>query len=77
MRVLFVVRGFPPDSTGGTEIHAAGLARILWRRGHDITVLAREARTDLAEHHVRRDHYGQVPVVRVNNNLRETTLTCP
>ncbi|HOG27674.1 MAG TPA: glycosyltransferase family 4 protein [Vicinamibacterales bacterium] len=74
MRVLFVVRGFPPDSTGGTEIHAAGLARILWRRGHDITVLAREARTDLAEHHVRRDHYGQVPVVRVNNNLRETTL---
>ena len=73
MRVLFVAHGFPPDSTGGTEVHAAGLARILWRRGHDIAVLAREARPDLPEYHIRRDKVGEVPVIRVNNTFRETS----
>jgi len=73
MRVLFVAHGFPPDSTGGTEVHAAGLARILWRRGHDIAVLAREARPDLPEYHIRLDKVGEVPVIRVNNTFRETS----
>ncbi len=71
MRVLFVVHGFPPDATGGTELYASELARILWRRGHDIVVLAREARPDLPEYHVRRDQFGEVPVVRVNNTFRD------
>ena len=36
MRILFLVHGFPPEATGGTELYAAGLAQALWRRGHEI-----------------------------------------
>jgi glycosyltransferase involved in cell wall biosynthesis len=71
MRILFVVHGFPPDAAGRTELYASELARILWRRGHDIIVLAREARPDLSEYHVRRDQFGEVPVVRVNSTGRD------
>ena len=44
MRILFVVHGFPPEASGGTELYTAGLAQALWRRGHEIVVLARDAR---------------------------------
>lgn len=71
MRVLFVVHGFPPEAAGGTEIYASDLAQALWRRGHDITVLAREARTDQPEYRVRRDRSGEIGVVRVNHTFRE------
>ncbi len=71
MRVLFVVHGFPPEATGGTALHADELARILWRRGHDIVVLTREARPDFPEYHVRREQAGEISVIRVNNTLRD------
>ena len=73
MRILFVVHGFPPDSTGGTEIYASDLAQALWRRGHDLIVLAREARPDLPEYRVYRDRMGEIPVVRVNNTFRHAS----
>jgi GT2 family glycosyltransferase/glycosyltransferase involved in cell wall biosynthesis len=71
MRILFVVHGFPPEATGGTEIYASGLAQALWRRGHEVIVLAREARTDEPEYRVHRDRAGEVDVVRVNHTFRE------
>jgi len=70
MRVLFVVHGFPPESTGGTEIYASELAQALWRRGHELIVLTREARTDLPEYRVHRDRAGEIQVIRVNNTFR-------
>ncbi len=73
MRILFVVHGFPPEATGGTELYAAGLAQALWRRGHDIVVLARDARPDEPEYRVRRDRVGEVAVVRVNHTFRDAT----
>ena len=73
MRILFVVHGFPPEATGGTEIYASGLAQALWRRGHDIVVLAREARADQPEYRVHRERAGAVEVVRVNHTFRDAT----
>jgi len=71
MRILFVVHGFPPEAAGGTELYAAGLAQALWRRGHEIVVLARDARPDEPEYRVRRDRAGNVDVVRVNHTFRD------
>jgi GT2 family glycosyltransferase/glycosyltransferase involved in cell wall biosynthesis len=71
MRILFVVHGFAPEATGGTEIYASSLAQALWRRGHDITVLARENRPDEPEYRVHRSRDGQVAVVRVNHTFRD------
>ena len=73
MRILFVVHGFPPEATGGTEIYASGLAQALWRRGHEVIVLAREARTDEPEYRVHRDRAGEVAVLRVNHTFRDAT----
>ena len=58
---------------GGTELYAASLAQALWRRGHDIVVLARDARPDEPEYRVRRDRVGEVAVVRVNHTFRDAT----
>ncbi len=38
MRIAFVVHKFPPESLGGTEVYAWGLARELARAGHRVHV---------------------------------------
>ena len=73
MRIVFLVHGFPPEATGGTELYAAGLAQALWRRGHEIVVFARDARPDEPEYRVRRDRAGNVDIVRVNHTFRDAT----
>jgi GT2 family glycosyltransferase/glycosyltransferase involved in cell wall biosynthesis len=73
MRILLVVHGVPPEATGGTEIYTADLARALWKRGHDVTVFAREARRDQEEYRVHRDDSSGFPVVRVNHTFRDAT----
>ena len=73
MRILFVVHGFPPEATGGTEIYASDLAQALWRRGHEVIVLAREARMDEPEYRIHRDRAGEVAVLRVNHTFRDAT----
>jgi glycosyltransferase involved in cell wall biosynthesis len=40
VRLLLVVHGFPPDASGGTELHTATAARELARAGHDVFVFA-------------------------------------
>jgi GT2 family glycosyltransferase/glycosyltransferase involved in cell wall biosynthesis len=71
MRVLFVVHGFPPEATGGTEIYASGLAQALSRRGHGLVVLARDAHSDEPEYRVRRARAGDIPVAFVNHTFRD------
>jgi len=73
MRILLVVHGFPPEAAGGTEIYTADLARALWKRGHDVTVFARETRHDEEEYRVHRDPSSGFPVVRVNHTFRDAT----
>jgi glycosyltransferase involved in cell wall biosynthesis len=40
VRVLLVAHGYPPEASGGTELHARATARALAARGHDVSVLA-------------------------------------
>ncbi|MFM1872888.1 MAG: hypothetical protein RL398_2310, partial [Planctomycetota bacterium] len=41
MRILLVAHGYPPDSVGGVEQHAQGLAEALVAAGHAVHVLTR------------------------------------
>ncbi len=69
MRILFVVHGFPPSATGGTEIYALDLARALQRQGHEVRVLARFANRELPEYTATRHVVSGVPVTLVNNTF--------
>jgi glycosyltransferase involved in cell wall biosynthesis len=72
MRILFVVHGFPPGASGGTEIYAHDLARELARSGEDeVFVLAREADASRPERTVRRERRDGIDVTLVNNTFRE------
>lgn len=42
MRVAILVKEFPPDVIGGTEIQTQRLARELHARGHDVTVFTKQ-----------------------------------
>jgi glycosyltransferase involved in cell wall biosynthesis len=39
LQILFVAHQFPPESTGGVEIHTLHLARAMAERGHRVQVL--------------------------------------
>lgn len=41
LSILYVVHGFPPDTSAGTEIYTYNLAREMQRRGHRVAILAR------------------------------------
>lgn len=40
MKILFVLHGFPPECTGGTERTVAALAGAMQRDGHDVVIAA-------------------------------------
>jgi GT2 family glycosyltransferase/glycosyltransferase involved in cell wall biosynthesis len=70
MRVLFVVHTFPPLSMGGAETYAHAHARALAARGHDVTVLTREAVRDQTEYSTRVERRDGLDVVWLNNTFR-------
>lgn len=71
MRVLVVVHGFPPSSSGGSEIHAHAMAHSLHRRfGDEVVVFTREQDATRPDYDVRIDTQEGVRVVWVNNMFR-------
>ncbi len=64
MRILFVVHGYPPEGAGGTEIHAATVAKALSAR-HEVAVFTRTADRQGDEHSQTRDTVDGIPVLRV------------
>lgn len=71
MRVLFVVHGFPPRASGGTEIYAHDLARVLRDRfADDVFVFTREADPARTEYAVRRERRDGIDIASVNNTFR-------
>jgi glycosyltransferase involved in cell wall biosynthesis len=73
MRVLFVVHGFPPDDSGGTELYAHGVATSLASQfGDRVTVLTREGAASRPEYAVGLEH-GAPEVIRINNTYRSVT----
>ncbi|MFH1132674.1 MAG: glycosyltransferase [Pseudomonadota bacterium] len=71
MRILFVVHGFPPAASGGTEIYAHDLACAFERiSDHEVIVLAREAVTSREEFSVRFERRSGLRIYFVNNTFR-------
>ncbi|MFN0243356.1 MAG: glycosyltransferase [Planctomycetota bacterium] len=69
MNVLLVSHRFPPRGTAGTENYTAGIARVLARHGHAVTVFA--AAKDIARRHMslERRAWEGIDVHEVFNNL--------
>lgn len=66
MRVLLVHHGFPPESTGGSEIYTAAVARQLSRR-HEVSVLHRSADPARPDHDLQESRREGVRVLSTNN----------
>lgn len=70
MRILFVVHGFLPHNTGGTELYTYYLAQALKDRGHEVVVFYRVADPDAPEYELNEGQYAGLTVFRVNNTWR-------
>jgi glycosyltransferase involved in cell wall biosynthesis len=81
MKVLFVVHGFPPETTAGTEVVTLSLAKALARRGHEVVVVHRVADPSRANYSVDDGTLDDLRVIRVTNHLRfrsiGETYRCP
>jgi len=71
MRILVVVHAFPPTSMGGAETYADAHARALARRGHQVTVLTREADASQPEYASRVERRDGLEVAWINNTFRQ------
>lgn len=66
MRILFITAAFLPESIGGVELHAFGIARALAAQGHEVAVFTRGAREDRPEFDLERYVHGGIAVARLN-----------
>ncbi len=70
MRVLQIVHGLPPASSGGTESYVMNLSQALARRPDvQVTILARDADPQRPELGIRDERRGSVEVRFVNNTF--------
>jgi GT2 family glycosyltransferase/glycosyltransferase involved in cell wall biosynthesis len=72
VRILIVVHGFPPLSSGGTEVYADLQARCLAAAGDEVHVFTREANPARAEYSVRDERRDGVWIRWVNRTFRDT-----
>ncbi len=72
MRILIVVHGFPPLSSGGTEVYADLQARCLAAAGDEVHVFTREANPSRPEYDVRDERRDGVWIRWVNRTFRDT-----
>jgi glycosyltransferase involved in cell wall biosynthesis len=63
-RVLYVVHGLPPESTGGTELHTSWLANELSSK-FEIFILARTSDPSLEEYETRDENHRMLKVRRI------------
>ncbi|MFH0944243.1 MAG: glycosyltransferase [Planctomycetota bacterium] len=69
LKILFVVHGFPPETTAGTEVLTFSLARALQRRGHEVIVFHRVADQSMENYAVSEGTYEGLRVIRIANHL--------
>ncbi len=67
MRILQVLHGFPPETTGGTERAVEAWSRAMQDRGHEVTVLAGSLRPGPDGPPAPEDHDG-LPVLRLHRS---------
>lgn len=73
IRILYVISGFLPAESGGTQLHLFYLAREMKRRGHEIHIFTREADPARGEYEIRRDEYRGLGITRLNYNFKDCT----
>ena len=71
MRILNVIHGWHPSGTGGTEVHARGLAYALVGMDHAVGVFARTPDDSRQEYVLTVDWDGPISVLRINNRFQE------
>ncbi len=69
LKILFVVHGFPPETTAGTEVLTLSLAKALLRRGHDVTVFHRVGDPSLPNYSLHESTFDGLKVIRIANHL--------
>lgn len=75
-RVLFCSNAYPPRFIGGAELIVEKHARMLRRLGYEAAVFAGEGQEAWGPHHaLRRDHYNDVPVWRIQLNHEDFANT--
>lgn len=67
MKILFAVHGYPPESSGGTELYVRKLAGSLAERGHAVSVVAGSTRWRKAAAAVTADA-GGIPVTTIHRS---------
>jgi glycosyltransferase involved in cell wall biosynthesis/GT2 family glycosyltransferase len=72
VRVLLVHHGYPPASTGGSEVYTRALARRL-SRDHEVAVLHRSADPGRPDHEVTEGRVDGIRVLSLNNLRREVS----
>lgn len=66
MRILFVLHTFPPETWGGTELHAQSVAKSMSRE-HDVRVFCRSGDPRLPHGHLSHGFQDGLLVARFNN----------
>jgi GT2 family glycosyltransferase/glycosyltransferase involved in cell wall biosynthesis len=72
VRILVVVHGFPPMSSGGTEVFADLQARRLAASGDDVRVFTRESDPSRPEYAIRDESRDGLRIRWVNRTFRDT-----
>lgn len=70
MRILHVVSGYFPETTGGTQTQLRDLCSRQMRRGHRVHIFTRAADPERDELEESRGCWEGVPVTRVNNTFK-------
>lgn len=68
MRILYVLHTYPPESSGGTELHARAIARSL-ARVHDVRVFTRSGALTTAHGEISRSVEDGIRITRFHNHF--------
>ncbi|MDP6978293.1 MAG: glycosyltransferase [Myxococcota bacterium] len=76
LRILYVVHGFPPEASAGTEIYTHDLAQAMRSRGHEVAVFTRSPNPDgrARDFEVERGRWNGLEVHRMRHALDHDRL---
>jgi len=77
-KILFVVHNFPPEWYAGVEVYTYCLARVLLKRGHEVSVLYPSLNSDMKSSSpiLEKKNYRGINVYRllVNSNINDSEI---
>ncbi|MEE9394040.1 MAG: glycosyltransferase [Planctomycetota bacterium] len=72
MKILYVTSAFPPESFGGTELHAFYLAREI-SKTHEVAIFSRVGDLDRPDYELSRGEYAGLPLYTLNYNFSDAS----